>query len=286
MIKIGNDYRGGDRPCFIVAEAGLAHEGDIDLAKQLIDLAAEGGAHAVKFQVYKTKDLISKERDPIRYKNFKRKELPYEAFVQLKQYAEERRLIWFATPHTMDAFEFLKGLGVMLYKVGSGEGILGPIVEAALNTGKPVFISTGMRTGHDVLNAIRWCNTDRVAFLHCVSLYPVTENLANLAFMDRLAWDCRIHNSTMGYSDHFPGTYAVELAVAKGAKIIEKHIRLPESTGQDNEVALDLKGFKNMVKAIQRVERMLGPKIRQYSDEERSTEKWALKGRDGLRPLE
>ena len=286
MIKIGNDYRGGDRPCFIVAEAGLAHEGDFGLAMRLIDLAAEGGAHAIKFQVYRTKDLISKERDPVRYKNFKRKELPYEAFEQLKRYAEDNRLIWFATPHTMDAFEFLKGLGVLLYKVGSGERSDSQILKSAINTGKTVFVSTGMRTNSEVMELISIYGSNHMAYLHCVSMYPVMEAQVNLDFLDTLGIWCQLRQCTMGYSDHFPGTYAVELAVAKGAKIIEKHIKLPESTGQDNKVALNLKEFKNMVKAIQRVERMLGPKIRQYSDEEKGTEKWALKGRDGLRPLE
>ncbi len=285
MIKIGNDYRGGDRPCFIVAEAGLAHEGDISLAMRLIDLAAEGGAHAVKFQMYRTKELISMDRDPVRYENFKRKELPYKAFEVLKRYAEDNRLIWFATPHTMSAFEFLKDLGVVLYKIGSGENWISPITRAIIDTGKPVFISTGMRSDTDVMILTMDYGSENVAFLHCVSLYPVGENKVNLAFMDRLGRWCKEVDSTMGYSDHFPGTYAAELAVIMGAKIIEKHIKLPESTGQDTSVALDLKGFKNMVKAIQRVERMLGPKIKQYSDEERSTEKWALKGKDGKRPL-
>ena len=285
MIKIGNDYWGGDRPCFIVAEAGLAHEGDFSMAMRLIDLAADGGAHAVKFQMYRTNELISKERDPVRYENFKRKEIPYQSFADLKQYAEDRRLIWFATPHTMSAFEFLRDLGVLLYKIGSGERWGSQIIGEAIDTGKPVFISTGMRTQSQIHELISAYAGETVAFLHCVSMYPVTESHTNLAFLDQLNFWELVYGSVLGYSDHFPGTYAVELAVAKGAKIIEKHIKLPESTGQDIEVALDAKEFKNMVKAVQKVERMLGPKIRQYSAEERSTEKWARKGPDGKRPL-
>ena len=286
MIKIGNDYWGGDRPCFIVAEAGLAHEGDFSMAMRLIDLAADGGAHAVKFQMYRTNELISKERDPVRYENFKRKEIPYQSFADLKQYTEDRRLIWFATPHTMSAFEFLRDLGVLLYKIGSGERNDSQILKSAIDTGKPVFVSTGMRSHNEIYDLIASHGfSGKTAFLHCVSMYPVMETQVNLDFLDLLKIWCTSHYSILGYSDHFPGTYAVELAVAKGAKIIEKHIKLSESTGQDIEVALDAKEFKNMVKAVQKVERMLGPKIRQYSAEERSTEKWVLKGKDGKRPL-
>jgi N,N'-diacetyllegionaminate synthase len=285
-MKVGSREIGGNAPCFIVAEVGLAHEGRFDLAERLVDLAAESGADAVKFQAYKTEDLINKDRDPERWKRFKRKELRPEDFYDLRAHAEWKKIIWFCTPHTMSAFEFLNSLDVPLWKIGSGESNDSPILRAAVETGKPVFISTGLRDEKGIEDLIlRLPRFRDIALLHCITMYPVTPQRANLGFLGPLEHWCRSVGAVMGYSDHSVGTLACEVAVSMGAKIIEKHIKLPESTGQDVHGALFADEFKGMVGRIREIETMIGSSTRQYSEEEKENEKWALKGKDGLRPL-
>jgi len=284
MILVGDRKVGGDNPCFIVAEAGLAHEGRFELAKELINMAADAGADAVKFQVYRTKDLISKDRAPDWYERFERKELPYGEFAELKEYAEKRGIIWFATPHTVSAYIFLQVLGVPLYKVGSGERFNDSITKMVMSSGKPVFISLGMKEHGEIANFVSLYGGPNVAFLHCVTMYPVAEDKANMAFLSTLRKWCRLEGSDVGYSDHTPGTSAVEMAVVLGAKIIEKHMKVKESTGQDVNCSLDGMELKAMVGKIRQIERMMGSEIREYSAEERESEKWALKGKDQKRP--
>jgi len=284
-MRVGGREIGGGAPCFIVAEVGLAHEGDYGLAKRLVDLAVVGGADAVKFQVYRTEELVSYDRDPEMFDRFRRKELPYEAFTELKQYAEGKGIIWFATPHTVGAFEFLRDLGVGLWKVGSGDR--GQILPLVLGTGKPVFVSLGMRGHDDIYELIGSLPVGKdIVVMHCVSLYPVPPGSADLGYIrDFLLYDCADIGIEIGYSDHLAGSLGVEVAVALGAKVIEKHVCLLQSTGGDVACALNAGEFRGMVTRIRRIEEMLGDGRRHYSELERETEKWALKGKGGLRPL-
>lgn len=279
-MKICNKEVGGESPCFIVAEAGLAHGGDPKKAFELIDVAVEGGADAVKFQVYKTEDLVEGNRNSELFDRFKSKELGYSVFKELSEYAKEKGIIWFATPHTEDALGVLQGLGVPCYKIGSGEkgsGLFGKIID----TGKPVFISTGMRTHSEIIKLVSEWNLPNVIFLHCVTMYPVHPHHANLGFLNTL----KQLGVKYGYSCHMPGIVGVEVAVALGAKVIEKHIKLQESTGQDTLCALFKDELRAMVKKVRLIETVLGSQIRVYSEEERINEKWALKSEDGRRPL-
>lgn len=268
-----------NKPCFIVAEAGLAHEGRLDYAFSLIDLAVEASADAIKFQVYKTGELIDKGRGGEFYERFRRKELRYGDFVRVQAYARAKGIIWFATPHTDGALEFLEALMVPCYKVGSGE-INGGLLASVLSTGKPVFFSLGLRSEKDALYTSRFIsiNNKMAAPLHCVTQYPVPAKDANLAFMKKLG-------GLYGYSSHCVGYLDCLVAVALGAKVIEKHIKLPESTGQDCAGALFGDEFRNMVRLIRKSEEMLGDGNRYYTGAERKNESWALKGRDGKRPL-
>lgn len=266
--------------CFVVAEAGLAHGGDAKKAFELIDAAVFGGADAVKFQIYDTKELVDYKRDPALFDRFKSKELEFPLFKELQQYAKEKGIVWFATPHTESALEYLKGLGVPYYKIGSGEkgsGLFGKIID----TGKPVFISTGMRTHSEIIKLVSEWNSPNVTFLHCVTMYPVHPHHANLGFLNTL----KQLGVKYGYSCHMPGIVGVEVAVALGAQVIEKHIKLPESTGQDTLCALFKEELRDMVKKVRHIETVLGSQSRVYSEEERINEKWALKGEDGRRPV-
>jgi len=284
-MKIRDKEIGGDSPCFIVAEAGLAHEGVEENAYLLIDHAVDAGADAVKFQIYNTKDLIERSRDAELYDRFKRKELPYKVFAGLKKYAENKGIIWFATPHNQSAFKYLKSLNVDLYKIGSGEREEN-LIKSILNTKKPVFISTGMREHTDVIDLVRRYGSRKVAFLHCITMYSVIEEYANINFLKTLEMVCDTYKSVVGYSDHLSGTLGVEIAVARGAKIIEKHFILDSTKGNDVKGGLQKKEFSGMVKKIRQIERILGTEYRNYSDSERENELWALKNpKDWKRPL-
>ena len=284
-MKIRDKEIGGDSPCFIVAEAGLAHEGNEENAYLLIDHAVDAGADAVKFQIYNTKELIERGRDAELYDRFKRKELPYKVFADLKKYAENKGIIWFATPHNQSAFKYLKSLNVDLYKIGSGEREEN-LIKSILNTKKPVFISTGMREHTDVIDLVRRYGSRKVAFLHCITMYSVIEEYANINFLKTLEMVCDTYKSVVGYSDHLSGTLGVEIAVARGAKIIEKHFILDSTKGNDVKGGLQKKEFSGMVKKIRQIERILGTEYRNYSDSERENELWALKNpKDWKRPL-
>ena len=269
---------------YIIAEAALSHMGRMDYAIQLIDDAVDAGCNCVKFQVYKTDELIDIRRDPARYGEFKERELPYEAFAILKGYCKDRKIDFLATPHTVSAFEFLEELGVKQYKVGSGDR--GEILELALKTGKKTYVSTGMRDSKQLTDLmLERFEYRNMVFMHCITQYPVTAENVNLGVLNYFK-RCfgEYVPSKYGYSDHFPGTYACELAVAMGASVIEKHIRLPESEGQDNSCALNAEELKELVRKIRKIEVMIGSEERIYSQAERENESWALKGKNGKRP--
>ena len=269
---------------YIIAEAGLSHMGDLESAVRLIRMASEAGCDCVKFQVYKTSELIDIMRGPKRYAEFKERELTYNQFVLLEGYCRGHGIDFLATPHTVGAFEFLEELGVKQYKVGSGDR--GEILELALKTGKKTYVSTGMRDSKQLTDLmLERFEYRNMVFMHCITQYPVTAENVNLGVLNYFK-RCfgEYVPSKYGYSDHFPGTYACELAVAMGASVIEKHIRLPESEGQDNSCALNAEELKELVRKIRQIEVMIGSEERIYSQAERENESWALKGKNGKRP--
>ena len=266
----------------IVAEAGLAHEGDFELGLRLVDEAIGAGADAVKFQVYRADELINRDRDPGRYEVFRRKELSYDQFAQLRRYSEHKGIVWFATPHTTGAFRFLVDIDVPIIKVGSGDR--GEILDLALKSDKEVFVSTGMRNTARVDALVLKCYGCNATILHTVTLYPTPLKYANLNQLKYLMWLAR-KPLQVGYSDHTKGIKACLIARALGVGVIEKHIKLAESTGQDVHGALFGYEFKEMVRQLKAVDMVMGSIKRQYTKEEKENEVWALKGKDGKRPL-
>lgn len=283
-MEIGSRRIGKNEPCFVVAEAGLAHGGNREAAFELIDVAVRGGADAVKFQVYLTKELVAPGRDRELYDRFRSKELAFSVFGELKEYAAGKGLVWFATPHTISGFRYLKDLGVPVYKIGSGERD-GELWDSVMDTKKPTIISTGMRTYSEIFKLVRIWGGENMAFLHCVTMYPVPPHLADMAFLRKLKYVCDITGSVMGYSDHCAGAESVYIAVSLGAKIIEKHIMLDGSKGQDTLCSLTGPEFRTMTKKIRVIEAMLGDGFRHYTGGERDNERWALKSADGRRPM-
>ncbi len=277
-FSIGTRHVGEGHPIFIVAEAGVAHFGNLDKAKALVDLAASAGVDAVKFQVFKTDKLVSREsREWI--ERLRPKELPFEAFRTLKDYCREREITFFATAHDEPSLEFLDSLDVPVFKIGSGEVTNWPFLEKVASRKRPVILSTGMYTLEEIGEALAIFsnigNPD-VAVLHCVTRYPTPAPEVNLRAMQTIQEKFSV---VVGYSDHTEGIHFPLAAAALGAKIIEKHISLDFNVpnAQDWKVSCGPDNLPVMVKHLRDIEVGLGSGVKTPSEAERSSLLWARK---------
>lgn len=247
----------------VVAEIGNNHEGDFKVAQELVRRAAESGAHAVKFQTFQTRYFVGRQ-DPARYARLQGFELSYARFAELAALAKSLGLLFISTPLDLESARFL-GAHVDSYKVASGDNDFYPLMEHIAGTGKPVIISTGMSDMEQVTAAKAcvetvWRSrgiTQSLAILHCVSSYPAPPAEINLAVLPRLAAEL---GCTIGYSDHTDGIEASVLAVALGARIIEKHFTLDKhySDFRDHQLSADPAEMKRLVAEIARAETLLG----------------------------
>jgi N-acetylneuraminate synthase/N,N'-diacetyllegionaminate synthase len=277
-FEIGGRRVGGDAPCFIVAEAGVSHFGDWDLACRLVDLAAEAGADAFKTQFFEVDRLIacraSDWRDRLRSRN-----LTLEQSLELKKRCGEKGIFFMSTAHDDSRISWLEVLDVPVVKVGSGERSNPDYLTALARLGKPMIVSTGMYGVADVEEALAACaagGCDRVVLLHCVTSYPTPPEDVNLRAMDYLR---SIFPGPVGYSDHTEDHLAVLAAVARGAKVIEKHITILRDVpnAQDWKVSAGPDDFAGLVANIRRVEAMLGNGRKEPSRSELPGMVWALK---------
>lgn len=284
IIKYSREFSIADRqigynhPTFIIAEAGVAHFGSIDKAKRLIDMAVEAGADSVKFQIFKTDELISAESNEWRNR-MKSRELPFEAFRDLKIYCREKNIIFLATAHDELSLEFLHTLNVPAYKIGSGEVRNWPFIENVASHKKPVILSTGMYTLDDIgsaLHVIKKTGNPDIAVLHCVTSYPTSPGDVNLNTMNTIR---EAYDVIVGYSDHTEGFHFPLAAVALGACLIEKHISLDFNVpnAQDWKVSCDHHNLSSMVRQIRDIEagRGTGKKILGKAESENLN--WARK---------
>lgn len=263
------------RDVLIVAEIGNNHEGNVAVAEELIGRAAETGVQAVKFQTFRTEDFVS-QLDPERYERMKRFELSREAFTRLARQAREAGLLFLSTPLDLGSARFLEPL-VDAYKIASGDNDFHPLIEAAATTGKPLILSTGLADlgvlDHSVA-CIRklWHDqgiTQDLALLHCVTAYPVPPDQANLAAIHKLA---ERYDATIGYSDHTIGIRASVLAVATGARIIEKHFTLDNnhSSFRDHQLSADVPTMRRLVEEIREAECLLGSGVKDLQPDEKA----------------
>lgn len=277
---------GPGHPVLIIAEAGVAHFGDMHLARQLVDMAADGGADVFKTQFFDVEALIADSaadwRDRLRSRN-----LTLDQAWELKERCENKGLIFTATAHDETRLSWLEELDVPFVKVGSGErnnvGFLAKL--AAL--GKPMILSTGMYREADVIEAVEACwagGCSELALLHCVTSYPTPPEQVNLLAMDRLA---EIFPGPVGYSDHTESNMAVLAAVARGAHIIEKHITILRDipNAQDWKVSADPSTLPQLVKDIREIEALLGQGGITTAPSEEGAQYWALKSLVSTRDL-
>lgn len=295
MIHIGNRTISSEGPCFVIAEAGVNHNGDLHLAHQLIDAAYTAGADAVKFQTFTAENLVTKSAtmaayqqantgyNKSQYEMLKSLELGQEDFLKLKTYTERKGLVFISTPFDDQAFELLESIQVKLYKVGSGDLTNLPFLVKIAQSGKPMIISTGMADMeeiHEAVNCIRNGGQQPV-ILHCTSNYPTADEEVNLSAMRQIQDET---NCLVGYSDHTSSLEVPALAVAMGARVIEKHLTLSrEMPGPDHMASVEPKAFRELINKIRWVETIMGSGVKMPAESEKDT---ALVARKSLVALE
>lgn len=270
---------------FVIAEAGVNHNGDVALALRLCDAARAAGADAVKFQTFRAQDLVvpgaptadyqarqTGEQD--QFAMLQRLELSQAEHRQIKAHCDTIGIEFFSTPFSVDAVDMLVGLGVRRLKLSSGELTHRALVAHAAATQLPLLMSTGMATMNEIFEALGWVQAARghlreVVVLHCTSAYPAPDAALNLRAMRQMADQLGV---AIGYSDHSLGIEAPLAAVALGAAVIEKHLTLDcAMAGPDHSASLEPGAFASMVQGIRRVSAMMGDGIKAPRPDELDT---------------
>ena len=263
---------------FIIAEAGVNHNGSVETAKQLIDAAVEAKADCIKFQTYKTENLVNFNAKKAEYqinntKNndsqfsmLKKLELSYDNFKLLKNYCDKKRIIFLSTPFDIQSIDFLADL-VPIFKIPSGEITNLPYLRKINSYKKDVILSTGMADLYEIQDAINILKDCKVNLLHCTTQYPCPFEFVNMNAMITMG---RHFNLITGYSDHTEGIEIALMAVSMGAKIIEKHFTLNKNMeGPDHKASIEPFELKQMVKSIRNIEKAFGNGIKMPSKEEK-----------------
>ena len=270
-IVIDGHAIGDGHACFVIAEVGVNHHGDVDTALAMIDAIAAAGADCVKFQTFSAEEFVNNPDETYEYISqgevvvesqlamFKRLELKRSEFSLLFARAREKGLIPLSTPTDRPAVDLLEDLGTGAFKIGSDDLVHTPFLEYVASKGKPVIISTGMADGEDIeraLDTILGAGNDQVCILHCVSLYPTPDAEVNLRKIPALKERFSV---PVGFSDHSDGIVAALGGVTLGACAVEKHFTLDRGmAGPDHRFSADPAELNDLVSAIRRLEISLG----------------------------
>lgn len=272
-----------NKKCFIIAEAGVNHNGEIHKAFELIDAALEAKVDAVKFQTFQADALVNKAAQMAEYqmnnlgysdsqhKMLKKLELPVTVLYELKEYAEKKGLLWFSTAFDTQSIDFLEEMDIAVWKIPSGEITNLPYLQKIAKINKPIILSTGMANLSEIETALQVFldagrNREEICILHCNTEYPTPWNDVNLRAMPVLG---STFGTEYGYSDHTNGIEVPIAAVAMGAKVIEKHFTLDkELPGPDHKASLEPLELKMMVDSIRNIEEALGGTVKKPSPSE------------------
>jgi N,N'-diacetyllegionaminate synthase len=268
---------------FIIAEAGVNHNGSVEIAKKMIEVAKECGADAIKFQTFKAEKVISKYAPKAEYQKqttgetdsqlemVKKLELSFDDFVALKEYCDKLNIMFLSTPFDFESIDFLNDLGLEIFKIPSGEITNLPYLEKIGKLGKKIILSTGMADLgeiEDALDILISCGTkkENITVLHCNTEYPTPYEDVNLLAMLTIKEAFKVK---VGYSDHTLGIEIPIAAVALGASVIEKHFTLDKNMeGPDHKASLEPHELKAMIDAIVNIEKALGNGMKKPSKSE------------------
>ncbi len=288
---------------FIIAEAGVNHNGDIGIAKEMVNAAVESGADAVKFQTFKADKIATKDSakagyqlentsmDESQLEMLKRLELSESAHIELFTCCKGKDIMFLSTPFDEDSADLLDNIGMDIFKISSGEITNKYLIEHIASKKKPVILSTGMSSLEEVEKAVGWINTvwaglnekHQLTLLHCVSNYPADFRDVNLRAIATMK---KAFGLPVGYSDHTNGMEAAVAAVAVGATVIEKHFTLDKTmAGPDHKASLEPQELRKLVSAIRNVERALGNGIKKPVPSEDTLRSVARKSLVALRTI-
>jgi N-acetylneuraminate synthase/N,N'-diacetyllegionaminate synthase len=286
MIKIANKIISEDSPVFIIAEAGVNHNGNLEIAMKLVDAACDAGADAVKFQIFNADKLVIRDAEKAEYQKLtttsnetqydmlKKLELSYEDHLKIMEYCKKRNIVYLATPFDYESVDMLDRLNIFAYKIGSGDITNIPFLKYIGEKEKPIILSTGMSNLGEVeeaIEVIKSTGNDNLILLHCTSNYPTEYKDVNLNAMITMKNAFRL---PVGYSDHTLGTEVAIAAVSIGAVVIEKHFTLDKNMpGPDHKASLEVRELKQMIKSIRNIEAALGNGIKRCTENEENVKK-------------
>ncbi len=268
---------------YIIAEAGVNHNGKLNIALRLVEEAKKANADCVKFQTFKASNLVTSNAPKADYQlkvtdtkesqfeMLSSLELKKDDYKKLIKYCDDLNIDFMSTPYSKEDVDFLFALGVKSFKISSGQLTEIPFLEYVASFGLPIYLSTGMSHFSEIILAVEKIkkvnSTLTINILQCTTNYPSKIEDANINVLKSLK---RIPNVLVGYSDHVQNNFACYAAVAKGAKVIEKHFTLDKKMkGPDHSCSLDPKGFSELVKGIREIEKSLGSKIKQPTELEK-----------------
>ena len=282
FIQIGSKKIGPGHPCFIIAEAGVNHNGKLDLAKSLVRKAKTAGADCAKFQTFRAERVVTLQApkadyqlrvtDPAesQFAMLKALELSEADHIELMKQCREDDILFLSTPYSWEDAEMLHDLGVAAFKIASGQIIELAFLEEVARLGHPMILSTGMATMGEIeraLETVRSTGNDQVVLLQCTTNYPSAPSDANLLAMGTLA---RTFQSLVGYSDHTEGNAVALASVALGACVVEKHFTLDKAMpGPDHACSADPSQLLRLVEGIREVESAFGSAVKRPTESEK-----------------
>jgi YrbI family 3-deoxy-D-manno-octulosonate 8-phosphate phosphatase len=269
-VAIGDVLVGDGEPVYVIGEIGINHNGDLDLARRLIDVAADAGCQAVKFQKRTPAICVPEEQKgqirqtpwgEMTYLEYKeRTEFGRDEYRQIAKYCDERGLHWFASPWDVPSVEFLEEMDVLVHKVASASVADHELLRALAATGKPIILSTGMSTLSEIDAAVEILGTDKLIMMHATSTYPLPPEEANLRAITTLK---ERYGVPVGYSGHERGLQISLAAVTLGAVCVERHITLDRTMwGSDHAASLEPSGLEHLVRDIRIIEQAMGDGVK------------------------
>lgn len=274
-VKVGKRHLGPGHPCYIIAEIGINHNGDIDLAKRLISVAVAAGCDAVKFQkrtidvVYTPAELATPRPNPFGDTNGDLKrglEFEYEDFAEINDFCRSLKIDWFASPWDEGAVDFIEQFKPPVYKIASASLTDDHLLRHIRATGKPIIASTGMSTYDEIDHAVDVLGKRDLVLMHTTSTYPAKYEQLNLSAIPTMA---QRYGVPIGYSGHETGIPTSVVATALGACCVERHITMDRAMwGSDQAASLEPNGITRLVRDIRLVEQSMGDGIKRVYEEE------------------